>query len=273
MSLWRNMADFKKGETSFAKLTRAGDFDLWQFRMQLYLQGIGVFSIVDGLGIAPTNPNRPVETPATTATTTPETEAATPAGGVVPTRAPADRQAIKDWRDYRQRRDMAVTTIMQGITEELAKRYRNPIILVNPAKLWQQIEADGHSKIKLDVHHLRLQLTEVKLEECGSVDDYVDRFQQICNQIVLAGKMGSDGEKYFFIMEGHPPQEANGRYRRRLACPGLRNKLYLNSPARSEGTSGTLPRQFSARDEGGDGVRNRQNIQQTLPHGYCQYPW
>ena len=211
MSTSREM-DFKKGDTSFAKLTRAGDFDTWRLRMQFYLQGIGVFSIVDGSEEAPPNPRTPVAAPTGTTPATPETEAEnTTQATTVLTRTTVDRHAIKDWRDYRMRRDMAVAMIMQGLTDELAKKYRQPELLADPAALWQRIEADGRSKLRLDVHHLRMQLTEVRLEQCGSVDAYVDRFQQICGQIALAGKNVSDGERYFFMMEGLASEWENYR--------------------------------------------------------------
>ena len=90
--------EFKKGETTFAKLTRAGDFDTWRFRMQLYLQSIGVFSIVDGSEEAPPDPRVPAITHATTATSENDGESA--ARATVPTIPKVDRHALKDWGEY-----------------------------------------------------------------------------------------------------------------------------------------------------------------------------
>lgn len=199
--------EFRKGETSFAKLTRAGDFDTWQFRMQLYLKGIGVYSIVDGSEDVVSNPRAPTALPANTAPDTPATTTGTAATPVV--RAPVDKNALKEWREYRFRCDIAVSSILQGLSDELAKRYRSPDLMSDPAALWTRIENDSKSKLKLDVHHLRTQLTEIRLEECGSVDAYVDRFQQVCDQIALAGKTIADGERYFYMLQGLPVEWEN----------------------------------------------------------------
>lgn len=174
------------------KLTRAGDFATWQFRMKLHLQEIGVFSIVDGTEAPPRDPNA-------TTTGTEETEEAETTHW-----KSAGRQVVKDWRDYRTRRDMAISHIMQGIADELAKHYRSRGLLSDPAKLWKKLEEDSKSTAALDVKHLRLQLQGIKLKNCRSVNAYVDQFQQICDKIALAGQTISSGERYFHMMQGLP---------------------------------------------------------------------
>ena len=85
-----------------------------------------------------------------------------------------DKQALCEWREYRTSCDMAIAIIIQGLTNELSKRFRKKEYLDDPALVWRQLEQDHKNKVKLDVHHLRTQLRNIRLEECGSVDVYVD---------------------------------------------------------------------------------------------------
>ena len=101
--------------------------------------------------------------------------------------------------------------IIQGLTDEIARKYRGTEYISNPAAVWRQIEADHRDKVKLNVHHLRIQLCDVKLEECGSIEAYAERFQSLCDQITLAGQIVSDSERFFYMMEGLPSEWDNYR--------------------------------------------------------------
>ena len=104
---------------------------------------------------------------------------------------------------------LTVSFILQGLSNELAKMYSGPEWMVDLVVLWTNIKSDSKSKLKLDFHHPRMQLTEIRIEECSSVDAYVDRFQQVGDQIALAGKTIADGEPYFQMLQGVPAQWAN----------------------------------------------------------------
>ena len=168
------MAELKKGE-GIAKLTRSGDFEIWQFRKEIYLQGLGLFSIVDGSEIPP-----------------PDLAAATTEEEKDP--APIDRAAIREWREYRIRRDMATPNIVQALGDKLAMKYRDRELRKDPAVLWKKIETDHMTKVKLGRHHLRKQIANVKLADCGSVDAYVARFPSLCDQIALPGTAISNSD-------------------------------------------------------------------------------
>ena len=122
-----------------------------------------------------------------------------------------DRQAIRNWREYQSRTDMAVAVIIQGLTDEMARKYCGTESISNPVAVWRQIEADHRDKLKLNMHHLRIQLCDVKLEECGSSEAYTERFQSLCNQITLTGQTVSGRERFFYIMEGLPSEWGNYR--------------------------------------------------------------
>ena len=185
------MAEIKKGD-GLVKLSRSGDFDAWQFKMQLHLRGLGIFSIVDGSEPAVPNPIQPK----------PENDSGEDEN---PAPAPViDKQALREWREYRTRRDMAVAIIIQGLTDELSKRFRKKEYLDDPALVWRQLEQDHKNKVKLDVHHLRTRIRNIRLEECGSVDAYIDKFQDLCDQIAMAGPPISDSERFYEMMNGLP---------------------------------------------------------------------
>ena len=114
------MADIRKSE-DIAKLTRSGDYETWQFRMEVHLQGLGLFSIVDGSEVPPPDP-----------------AAATAEEGKEP--APVDWATIREWREYRIRYDMATATIIQALTDELAMKYRDCQLRKDSAVLWKKIK-------------------------------------------------------------------------------------------------------------------------------------
>ena len=102
------MAETKKGD-GLVKLSRSGGFDAWQFKMQLHLRGLGIFSIVDGSEPAVPNP---------TAVTIPKNDSNGENESPAPTPAPIDKQALREWREYRTCRDMAVAIIIQGLHQQ-----------------------------------------------------------------------------------------------------------------------------------------------------------
>ena len=155
--------------------------------MEVHLQGLGLFSIVDGSEVPPPDP---------AATTAEE--------GKEP--ALVDRAAIREWREYRIRRDMTTATIIQALTDELAMKYRDRQLRSDPAVLWKKIETDHTAKVKLGRHQLHKQIANVKLAECGTVDAYVARFQSLCDQIALAGTAISKSERFFYMLEGLPSE-------------------------------------------------------------------
>ena len=101
---------------------------------------------------------------------------------------------------------MAVAIIIQGLTDELSKWFRKKEYLDDLALVWRQLDKDHKNKVKLDVHHLRTQIRNVRLKECGSVDVYVDKFQNPWDQIAMAGPPISDSERFYEMMNGLPSE-------------------------------------------------------------------
>ena len=188
------MAEINKGD-GLVKLSRSGDFEAWQFKMQLHLRGLGIFNIVDGSKPAVPKPVQPK----------PENDFGKEDENPAP--APViDKQAVREWREYRTRRDVAVATIIQGLTNELSKRFRNKEYLDNPVLVWHQLEQDHKNKVKLDVQHLRTHIRNIRLEECRSVDVYIHKFQNLCDQIAMAGPPITDTERCYEMMNGLPSE-------------------------------------------------------------------
>lgn len=51
--------------------------------------------------------------------------------------------------------------------------------------------------------------TDIHIEECSSVDVYVDRFRQVCDKIAFAGKTIADSERQFHMLQGVPAKWEN----------------------------------------------------------------
>ena len=188
------MAEVGRGD-GLIKLSRSGDFDAWQFKIQLHLRGLGIFSIVDNSELVVPNPV-PLK---------PENDSGGENGSPAPTPA-IDKQALHEWREYRTPRDMAVAIIIQGLTNELSKRIRKKEYLDDPALVWRQLEQDHKNKVRLGVRQLRTQLRNIRFEECRSVDVYVDKFQNLCDQIAMAGPPISDSKRFYEMMNGLPSE-------------------------------------------------------------------
>jgi hypothetical protein len=54
----------------------------------------------------------------------------------------------------------------------------------------------------LNVNHLRAQLYEIKLSDCGSVEAYIGKIQSFSEKIAIAGQTITDAEHYFHILHG-----------------------------------------------------------------------
>lgn len=112
---------------------------MWQFRMQLHLQALGVYGIVDGREPAPPDPTAiPEPKPGDKEL---EGSSSTPAERAIR----IDRQAVREWREYQSRKDMAAATIILGLADEIARRYRGDEYLRNPAAVWKQIRKTRRS--------------------------------------------------------------------------------------------------------------------------------
>ena len=82
------MVEIKKGD-GLVKLLRSGDFNAWQFKMQLHHRGLGICSIVDSSEPAVLNP----------VTLKPENNSDEEDRGPVPTPA-INKQALHKWHNY-----------------------------------------------------------------------------------------------------------------------------------------------------------------------------
>ena len=107
-----------------------------------------------------------------------------------------------DWKEKQQK---AVGIIAQGLEREIRREYIDEQY-ENPKVLWDKIKADRQEVVKLDSNYLRKELYDVKLEELGSVHQYVDRINSLIRDLVTCGFTVSDEEKYFFVLNGLPSE-------------------------------------------------------------------
>jgi hypothetical protein len=125
------------------------------------------------------------------------------------TKGSRDRSAIKDWREYSIRRDASSAQITYYLPSELCKNYEDEGITENPKLLWDKIENDQKSSMVLNVNHLRAQLYEIKLSDCGSVGAYIGKIQSSSEKIAMVGQTIADTERYFHILHGLPEEWQN----------------------------------------------------------------
>jgi hypothetical protein len=166
---------FKMPSSNNKPLTRGGDYLEWKFQMNHQLRTISAWTICTGEEEEPIRPS-----------------------------ATADRYTKKDWKDYIARNDIAIATINLGLSTELSRKYDDAGKADDPQTLWDAIEADQNRHIKLNVNHLREEIFAVKLEDCGSVDAYVTKIDNIIMQIRSTGTKFSDDDKHFHLMHGIP---------------------------------------------------------------------
>ena len=155
--------------------------------MEVHLQGLSLFSIVNRTGVPPPHP---------AAVTTGEGKETALVG----------RAAIREWWEYRICRNMATATIIQALTNKLAMKYPDRDLRKDPAISWKKVETDHTAKVKLGRHQPCRQIANVKLAECGTADAYVARFQSLCDQIALAGSAIFKSNR-FFHMSDHLPSK------------------------------------------------------------------
>jgi hypothetical protein len=120
-----------------------GNYTLWAMRMQDVLMEKGVWEVVDGT-------EEHITVPST-----------------------ASREALKDARASRTRRQKAVCTIRLALEDGLAVRYTDPKY-ADPKILWDQLKADHKKAVIYDEEYLETELFGVQLSELGTVRKYVN---------------------------------------------------------------------------------------------------
>jgi hypothetical protein len=116
--------------------------------------------------------------------------------------AAAGSCAGKEYKDYIARNNIAIPTINLGLSSELSHKYDNAGKADNSQTLWNAIEADQNQNIKLNINHLCEEIFAVKLKDCGSVDAYITKIDNIIIQIRSTGTKFSDEDKHFHLMYG-----------------------------------------------------------------------
>jgi hypothetical protein len=77
----------------------------------------------------------------------------------------------------------------------------------DPAELWDPVKCDYLEVLQRGRYYLRNDLTSLKLQECGSVDAYVTKFENLLDQYKLASNnkesIGTQ-EQVFCLFHGIP---------------------------------------------------------------------
>jgi hypothetical protein len=152
-----------------------GNYTLWAMRMQDILMEKGVWEVVDGTEELIT----------------------------VPSTGTASREALKDARASRARRQKAVSTIRLALEDGLAVRYTD-LKYADPKVLWDQLKADHKKAVIYDEEYLETELFGVQLSELGTVRKYVNHIDDILAKFELCGRTMSKTKKMFHYLHGLP---------------------------------------------------------------------
>jgi hypothetical protein len=81
-------------------------------------------------------------------------------------------------------------------------RYTDMKFVSDPVGLWKKIEEDRKVIITLDENYLQKQLFEVRLEESGTVANYLDTTESICANLATCDVMIQHSQRWFYIING-----------------------------------------------------------------------
>jgi hypothetical protein len=168
------------------------NYKSWAYNMKLLLNRERCKGIVDRWEVPPAGP--------TAAVPAELDEAGKPISGT----GCAGSAASQAFTDYTFRFWEALRLIYQSLEENIQSNYMS---IEHPADLWDAIKRDYVEKLQRGQYYVRNDLIAVKLEDCGSVDAYVTKIQNLLDQYKL-GSQDNDSlgvkEHVFYIIHSIP---------------------------------------------------------------------
>jgi hypothetical protein len=105
---------------------------------------------------------------------------------------------------WKERRAKASATLRLLMLEKVRARYKGAEYVSDPASLWKKIEEDHKDAVALDEDYLRNQLFELRLEDSGTVADYLAVIDKICDNLDACGSKITDKDRRFYVLHGLP---------------------------------------------------------------------
>jgi hypothetical protein len=125
-------------------------------------------------------------------------------GKPIPGTGSAGAAASTAYTDFTYRVWEALRLISQSLEESIQSNYME---IEDPADLWDAVKRDYVVELQRGQYYIRTDLNAVKLIDCGSVDAYVAKIQDLLDQYKL-GSEGGDSigvkEHVFYLVRGIP---------------------------------------------------------------------
>ena len=89
------------------------------------------------------------------------------------------------------------------MTDKIADNYEDDI-WSSPAKIWKDINKRYETAVGYDAKHLQKELYQCKLEEEGTVLDYLNKIDGLCNKLKMCKNTPTEAQIIFHILDGLP---------------------------------------------------------------------
>ena len=109
-----------------------------------------------------------------------------------------DRYELQRRRIYK-----AIGTLCLGMTDGMAVGYSTPFYST-PARIWQDIGSKYETTVSYDTNYLQRELYECRLEEEGTVMNYLNKIREIRDKLAISGETPTHKTLIFHIFEGLP---------------------------------------------------------------------
>lgn len=118
--------------------------------------------------------------------------------------APAATASAAENLKWEERRLMATATLRLSMEKDIRARYADEKYFGDPVELWTKIEEDYAEVVSLDEFSLRTQLFELRLEDKGTVTEYLADLDRICGSLLTCGTIIDAKERWFYTTRGLP---------------------------------------------------------------------
>jgi hypothetical protein len=118
--------------------------------------------------------------------------------------APSDSTSSPDRLKWKEKRLRAAATLRLSMEDKVRARYTEDKYFDDPVLLWEKIKADHKEVLALDEFYLRTQLFDLRLEDKGTVTEYLSELDQICDNLLTCGTVIGAKERWFYTLHGLP---------------------------------------------------------------------
>ncbi|KAA8903381.1 hypothetical protein FN846DRAFT_908120 [Sphaerosporella brunnea] len=152
-------------------------------------------------------------------------------GKPIPGTGSGGAAATQAFTDYTFRVWEALRLISQSLEESIQSNYMD---IERPADLWDAVKRDYVEELQRGQYYVRNDLTATKLEDCGSIDAYIAKIQDLLDQYKL-GSEANDSigvkEHVFYLVHGIP-ESGDWDVELRLIQNKLHTECWNKEPAK-----------------------------------------